>query len=64
MSDGKSESLPRLLSVAEAAALLGVSGPKVRTLIREGRLPAVQLGKSSTRVRECDVVALVRGGVR
>lgn len=64
MADHKIEGLPRLISVSQAAGVLGVSVQTVRSMIATGRLPAIKLGESSTRVRECDVVALVKGGVK
>jgi excisionase family DNA binding protein len=41
----------RLLSVAEAAKLLGLHPMTVRRKIRAGQLPAVQLGGSGTAIR-------------
>ena len=40
-----------LLSVPEAALLLGRSGPTVRRLIAEGHLPIVQIGGHGRAVR-------------
>jgi excisionase family DNA binding protein len=45
------------LSVADAAALLGVDHKTVRSEIRAGRLPVIRLGRA-VRIREADLAQL------
>jgi len=49
----------KLLTSAEAAKRLGVSSPRVRALIAEGRLPATRFGHVWM-IAENDLAALVR----
>jgi excisionase family DNA binding protein len=54
----------KLLTIDEVAAYLGVHRDTVYSLLRSGRLPALQLGgrKAGWRVAEEDVVAFVTDG--
>lgn len=45
----------RLLTVAETALALGVSARQVWRLVATGALPAVKLGRRSTRIRSADL---------
>jgi excisionase family DNA binding protein len=56
VDSGSSESL---LSPAEAAEFLGVSKRFVYTLVKEGKLRRVQVGKRTRRFRRADLVAYV-----
>lgn len=49
----------KMLSVAEAAERLGVTRGRVNIFIREGRLPAVRIGRSFA-LRESDVEAFAK----
>lgn len=53
MSDAKPETLGQLLTVQELAEAMRVSEMTVYRLIRDGRLPAVRIGKH-LRVRSND----------
>jgi excisionase family DNA binding protein len=53
--------LPLLLTFGEVAAQLGVSEEKVKSLVREGELPAVTVGVRSRRVRRADLLTYVQG---
>ena len=53
---------PRLLGIAEVAAILGVSKGRIRHLARTGVLPAVRLGGTGYhRFRPEDVETILRG---
>jgi excisionase family DNA binding protein len=54
----------KLLSIDEVAAYLGVHRDTVYSLIRSGRLPALQLGgrKAGWRISEEDLDAFIRDG--
>ena len=52
---------PLLLSVAEAAELLGLHRCTVWRVIRAGRLKKIELFPGCTRLRRADVEALARG---
>lgn len=56
------EAAGRLLRVPDAADRLAVCERILWTWIRDGRLPAVRLGRS-TRIRESDIDNLVRTGL-
>lgn len=45
------------LTIAEAASRLGVSPSHVRSLIREGELPAVHIGSGSAKRRTLRILA-------
>lgn len=40
------EALKDVITVTQAAAILGIAGGNVRRLIRDGRLPATLMGKT------------------
>lgn len=44
-----------LLNYRQAAARLGVSERKVRTLVAERKLRAIRLGHRTVRFRDCDI---------
>jgi excisionase family DNA binding protein len=52
---------PELMTVDDTAGTLGLSPPTVRRLIREGVLPAVQLGGKghALRIRRADINRLL-----
>ena len=52
---------PRFLSVAQAAAALGVSGPTIRRWVRDGHLVAVQIGGADgvLRIPETELERLI-----
>ena len=52
----------RLLSIAQAADALGVSRTTVWRLLRDGRLPFIELRKGSRRIPSEAITALVKGG--
>jgi excisionase family DNA binding protein len=52
----------RLLSVPEAAPRLDLKESRLRELIRQGRFPAVQIGKY-TKVRLSDIEAFLKAGL-
>jgi excisionase family DNA binding protein len=52
----------RLLSIAQAADALGVSRTTVWRLLRDGRLPFVELRPGSRRVPSAAITAFVKGG--
>lgn len=54
----------RLLSIGAAAAALGVSRTTAWRLLRDGRLPFIELRKGSRRVPSAAVTAFVKGGVK
>ncbi len=49
----------QLLTVAQLAALLGVSRRMAFAILAEGSLPVVRLGRRTRRVRLADVVAWI-----
>lgn len=49
---------PLLISISQAARLLGVSRPTVYRFIREARLERIELGSRTVRLRLNDVRAL------
>jgi excisionase family DNA binding protein len=53
----------RLLSIAQAARALNLSRTTVWRLLRDGRLPFVELRKGSRRVPSEAITALVKGEV-
>ena len=53
--------MERLLSVKEAAALLGCSAAAIRKWRYQGRLPAVRVGRL-VRFRRHDIEAFVQAG--
>jgi len=54
----------RLLSIQQAADALGVSRTTVWRLLRDGRLPFIELRKGSRRIPSAAVTALVKGGAQ
>lgn len=52
----------RLLSIAQTARALNVSRTTVWRLLRDGRLPFIELRKGSRRIPSAAVTALVKGG--
>jgi excisionase family DNA binding protein len=54
----------RLLTVAEAASLLGVKRSTLYQWAREGRLPSVKLLGRALRFRESDLQRLINKSVR
>jgi excisionase family DNA binding protein len=53
----------RLLSIQQAAQVLGVSRTTVWRLLRAGRLPVIELRPGSRRVPSAAITELVRKGV-
>lgn len=56
-----SASGPLLLSMGEAAGLLGVSRATLWRMIRAGRLTKVEIYSGAFRLRKVDLLCLVRG---
>jgi excisionase family DNA binding protein len=54
----------RLLSIQQAADALGVSRTTVWRLLRDGRLPCVELRPGSRRIPSAAITAFVKGGVK
>jgi excisionase family DNA binding protein len=54
----------RLLSIAQAARALNLSRTTVWRLLRDGRLPFIELRKGSRRIPSEAITALVKGGVK
>ena len=52
-----------LVSIREAAERLAISTATIRRWVAQRRLPAVRLGRA-VRIRESDIVALIRWGHR
>jgi excisionase family DNA binding protein len=52
---------PLLLSMGEAAGLLGVSRATLWRMIRAGRLTKVEIYSGAFRLRKADLLCLVRG---
>ena len=52
-----------LVSIREAADRLAISTATIRRWVAQRRLPAVRLGRA-VRIRESDIVALIRWGYR
>lgn len=52
----------RLLSIAQAAVALGVSRTTVWRLLRDGRLPCVEIRPGSRRIPSQAITQLVKGG--
>ncbi len=50
---------PALLTYGQAAEQLGVSVSKVKTLIRRGDLPAVDVGERNRRIRRADLISYI-----
>ena len=50
---------PRLLRLAEAAALLDVSPRTLRRMIASGTLPVIRLRNRTSRIAETDLAALI-----
>lgn len=57
--EGGSEPQSALLTTAEAARVLRVSVRYVSTLVRQGDLPAIRLGKRAVRFQASDVKAYI-----
>jgi prophage regulatory protein len=47
---------PALLTYGQVAEQLGVSVSKVKTLVRRGDLPAVDVGERNRRIRRADLI--------
>jgi len=54
----------RLLSIAQAARALNLSRTTVWRLLRDGRLPFIELRKGSRRIPSEAITALVKGGLK
>lgn len=54
----------RLLSIAQASVALGVSRTTTWRLLRDGRLPYVEIRPGSRRIPSEAITALVKGGVK
>ena len=54
----------RLLSIQQAADALGVSRTTTWRLLRDGRLPFIELRKGSRRIPSAAITAFVQEGVR
>lgn len=54
----------RLLSIAQAARALNVSRSTVWRLLRDGRLPFVELRPGSRRIPSAAISAFVKGGAQ
>ena len=54
----------RLLSIAQAAAALGISRTSIWRMLRDGRLPCVELRKGSRRIPSAAITAFVKGGLK
>lgn len=54
----------RLLSIAQAAAALGISRTSIWRMLRDGRLPFVELRKGSRRIPSAAITAFVKGGLK
>jgi excisionase family DNA binding protein len=48
-----------LLSVGEAAEVVGASKGTIRNWIAQGKLPAVRIGERIIRIRPADLAALI-----
>ena len=59
MVDASEATLPRLLTVEQAAAVLGVGSRTVRRLIWRGDLPAVRPVPGSVRIDSRDLAAYI-----
>jgi excisionase family DNA binding protein len=46
-----------LVSIEEAAAIVGVSGRRIRVFVAEGRLPAVKIGARVLAIARSDAAA-------
>ncbi len=53
--------LPAMMTVAETAALLGVSAPQVRKMCRAGTLPACKIGPKLWRIDKAALLAQMKG---
>ena len=53
----------RLLSIAQAARALNVSRTTIWRLLRDGRLPCVELRPGSRRIPSAAITAFVKGGM-
>ena len=61
--EGATDPDRRLLSIAQAAVALGVSRTTIWRLLRDGRLPSVELrAGGSRRIPSAAVTAFVKGG--
>jgi len=64
ISAAHADALPNpLLTVQQAAAFLNVTTRTARRMIKDGRLPAIRLGRM-VRIRPEDLAALVTGQTR
>lgn len=54
----------RLLTIQQTADALGISRTTTWRMLRDGRLPFVELRKGSRRIPSAAVTALVKGGVK
>jgi excisionase family DNA binding protein len=53
----------RLVTIAEASALLRMSSRKIFLLLQTGEIPRVKIGRS-TRIRLSDAMRIVRSGLQ
>jgi len=53
------DSVGQMLSIPEAAALIGVSQDALRKWVRQGLIPARRIGKRMLRVNKSDLARLV-----
>lgn len=60
----ETESPSRLVTVSEAARSLNISRPTIYRLISQGVLPVLDIGLSSNRIREADLLKLSSLGVK
>ena len=54
----------RLLSIQQAARALNLSRTSVWRMLRDGRLPFIELRKGSRRIPSEAITALVKGGLK
>jgi excisionase family DNA binding protein len=54
----------RLLTIAQAARELNLSRTSIWRMLRDGRLPFIELRKGSRRIPSEAITALVKGGVK
>lgn len=62
--EGATDPDRRLLSIQQAARALNLSRTSVWRLLRDGRLPFVELRPGSRRVPSAAITAFVKGGVK
>lgn len=57
---GRAQEPVRFLSPSQSAALMGCNEKTIRRRIAEGELPAFRMGKRSIRIKESDLLDLMR----